>query len=430
MNLSHEDLSVATLAVTPLSEKLKPYFSGEVYTSKQYEPTLEAARKMLRDYRPGGYARTRNQVDGNVTWLNPYVTWGVFTLRELLGEVKSKANGQDLEKFVSELGWKAYFREGFLALGDRVYEGLEPYKYPTTNKLNSLPDAIKNAKTGVEAIDSIVRELKETGMLHNHKRMWFAAYLVHYANVEWQQGEKLFYHYLLDGEPGPNALSWQWVASTFSGKPYYFNGQNMGKNNHAGWKNTLLDDSYENLNANYFAGQADGGYAKRPQEQPQATGEPLFPDLVRAVKNKPLIVLHGERLSDRAEVLKAAKAAPVVVMLDGARFKKEQPSFMRLHFAVSLAADVVKTLRDQGRDAELMIAESPTELASYAKSKGCESVATADSWHPGTWLFMKLLDKQLSVSMIEDTPFAKVKASLRSFSSFWDKAERQIRSPF
>jgi deoxyribodipyrimidine photo-lyase len=422
MILSHEKL-----AVTTLSEKLKGYFSGGVYTTPRYTPTLAAARKMLGDYRPSGYARTRNQVDGNVTWLNPYMTWGVFTLRELFSEVKPKANGQDLEKFVSELGWKAYFREGFLSLGDRVYEGLEPYKYPTMNKRDALPDAIKNAETGIEAIDSIVRELRETGMLHNHKRMWFAAYLVHYANVGWWHGENLFYHYLLDGEPGPNALSWQWVASTFSGKPYYFNGQNMGKNNHSGWKNTILDDSYENLNAKYFAGQADGGYAKRPQEQPLATGEPLFPDLVRAVKSKPLVVLHGERLSDGAEVLKAAKNAPVVVMLDGARFKKEQPSFMRLHFAVSLAADVVKTLREQGRDAELFMADSPTELAAYAKSKGCESIATPDSWHPGTWLFLKLLDRQLLVSVIEDTPFAKVSASLRSFSSFWGKAERQVR---
>jgi deoxyribodipyrimidine photo-lyase len=422
MILSHDDLMPSALA-----EKLHPYFSGEVYTTQRYEPTLSAAWAQLKAYRPSGYARTRNQVDGNVTWLNPYVTWGVFTLRELLNEVKPKANGQDLEKFVSELAWKAYFREGFLALGDRVYGSLEPYKYPAIGKQDFLPDEIKNAETGLVCIDSIIRELKDTGMLHNHKRMWFAAYLIHYTKVEWQHGEKLFYHYLLDGEPGPNALSWQWVASTFSGKPYYFNGQNMAKNNHHGWKGTLLEDSYENLNAKYFAGQADGGYAKRPQEQPLATGEPLFPDLVRPVRAKPLVVLHGERLSDSAEVLKAAKASPVLVMLDATRFKKEQPSFMRLHFAVSLAADVVKILREQGRDAQLMLAESPNELAQYAQSKQCESVATADSWHPGTWLFFKLLDKQIPVSIIEDTPFAKVKASLRSFSSFWDKAERQIR---
>ena len=421
MILSTDDVSTSVLA-----EKLRSYFSGETYTSSQYTPTLSAAKKMLQDYRPSGYARTRNQVDGNVTYLNPYVTWGVFTLREVFETVKPKSNGQDLEKFASELGWKAYFRECFLALGDRVYTSLEPYKYPTTSKQDFLPDEISNAETGIEAVDSIVRELKTTGYSHNHKRMWFAAYLVHYANVEWTHGESFFYHYLLDGEPGPNALSWQWVASTFSGKPYYFNGQNMAKNNHPGWEGTLLDDSYENLNAKYFAGQADGGYAKRPQEQPTATGEAPFPELVRAVKSKPLVVLHAERLSDEAEVLKAAKDAPVVVMLDGARFKKEHPSFMRLYFALSLATDVVKVLRERGRDAELVLAESSTELASYAKAKGCESVATADSWHPGTWLFLKLLDEQVSVSVVEDAPFVKVRASLRSFSSFWNKAERQV----
>jgi deoxyribodipyrimidine photo-lyase len=421
MILSH------TTDVTLLSEQLKPYFTGEIYTSKRYTPTLESARALLRNYRPGGYAKTRNQVDGNVTWLNPYVTWGVFTLREMLNEVKPKAQGQDLEKLVSELGWKAYFRECFLALGDRVYGSLEPYKYPALGKQDVLPPDILEVRTGIKAIDSIVQELKTTGHLHNHKRMWFAAYLIHYAKVEWWHGEKLFYHYLLDGEPGPNALSWQWVASTFSGKPYYFNGQNMAKNNHHGWKNTLLDDSYENLNAKYLSGHGDGGYVKRPQQQPLATGEPLFPELVRPAGNKPLVVLHAERLSDMAEVLKAVKDAPVLVMLDGSRFRKEQPSFMRLHFAVSLAADVVKTLQAQGRQAELMLADSSDEVIQYAKNKTGESIAAADSWHPGTWLFLKLVDKQVPVSIIEDVPFAKVKTSLRSFSSFWDKAERQIR---
>ena len=289
-----------------------------------------------------------------------------------------------------------------------------------------LPEEIKNALTGLDAIDSIICELKETGYLHNHKRMWFAAYLIHYAKVEWRHGESFFYHYLLDGEPGPNALSWQWVASTFSGKPYYFNAQNMNKNNHFGANGSLLDDNYENLNAKYFAGYADGSYAKRPQEQPMATGEALFPDLLRPAGYKPLIVLQGERLSDGAKVLKVAIDAPVVVILDAARFKKEQPSFMRLHFAVSLAADVVKTLRQQGREAELMMLESDTELVDYAKVKNCESIAAADSWHPDTWLLFKRLDKQLPVSIVEDIPFIRVKASLRSFSSFWDKAEPQL----
>lgn len=408
-----------------LAQQLQPYFSGEVHTTKRFTPTLQAARTQLRNYRSSGYARTRNQVDGNVTWLNPYVTWGVLTLREILTEVKPKANGQDLEKFVNELGWRAYFRECFLALGERVYTELEPYKYPTLGKQDFLPDDIANARTGIKAIDSIVTELKENGMIHNHKRMWFAAYLIHYANVDWRQGEKLFFHYLIDGEPGPNALSWQWVASTFSGKPYYFNGQNMGKNNHHGWEGTLLEDSYENLNAKYLSGYGDGSYAKRPQEQPFATGEPLFPDLVRAAKMKPLVVLHAERLSDTAEVLKAVKDAPVLVMLDGARFKKEQPSFMRLHFALSLAADVVKTLRTQERKAELMVADSTDEVIQYAKNKNCESIATPDSWHPGTWQSLKMMDGQLPVSVIEDAPFAKVRTSLRSFSSFWGKAERQ-----
>ena len=62
----------------------------------------------------------------------------------------------------------------------------------------------QTAATGLACIDEIAHvELKTTGFLHNHKRLWFAANLVHFENIEWWHGERLFYKYLLDGEPGP-----------------------------------------------------------------------------------------------------------------------------------------------------------------------------------------------------------------------------------
>ncbi len=380
-----------------LAETLKGFYSGEVHISSTFTPTLAAAKAQLKNFNPTGYNRTRNSVDGNVSRLNPYITWGVFTLAEVQRHAKGRSQGKDYQKFVNELGWKAYFREGFLALGDRVYRSLEPYKYPT-QKRDELPAEIERGQTGLSCIDRIVHELKDTGYLHNHQRLWFAAYVTHFANTHWWHGERLFYRYLVDGEPGPNALSWQWVASTFSSKPYYFNGENMRGYGHEPCEDAPFNASYEELDERFFGGYGKGGFEKRPKEQPQAVANVPQPDLLRPAGENPLVLLHAERLSDGARVLEEVADAPVLVYLDAERFKEEQPSFMRLHFAVSLAADLVKRLRDEGREVALVFGTSG-EVLSYAKERRCESFATASSWHPGTWGMFRKLDDDLPVSV-------------------------------
>ena len=415
-------LDVDTLDKHTLAATLQDFYSGEVHVSDLFTPTLAAAKAQLSSFSPQGYAKTRNNVDGNVSRLNPYITWGVFTLAEVQRHAKGRSQGKDYQKFVNELGWKAYFREGFMALGERVYRSLEPYKYPT-QKRDELPPEIAAGETGLSCMDRIVRELKRTGYLHNHQRLWFAAYVTHFAKVEWWHGERLFYRHLLDGEPGPNALSWQWVASTFSSKPYYFNGENMRQNGYEPCEDAPFNASYEALDEQFFSGYGKGGFEKRPKEQPQAVANVPYPNLLRPAGEKPLIVLHAERLSDHARVLESA--APVVVYLDAERFKREQPSFMRLHFALSLAADLVRTLRGEGREVELILG-SLDELVDYAAQQGCASLAASSSWHPGTWETLKGLNDQLPVSVVEDEPFARVEASLRSFSSYWKRAEKQV----
>jgi deoxyribodipyrimidine photo-lyase len=57
--------------------------------------------------------------------------------------------------------------------------------------------------------------------------MWVAAFVVHFRRIRWQAGAAWFLEHLLDGDPASNNLSWQWVASTFSSKPYYFNRDNL-----------------------------------------------------------------------------------------------------------------------------------------------------------------------------------------------------------
>ena len=108
---------------------------------------------------------------------------------------------------------------------------------------------MREARTGLPVIDTAVRTLYATGYLHNHARMWLASYLVHLRRVHWRAGADWLYAHLLDGDLASNHLSWQWVAGTFSHKPYLFNAGNVARFAPAPWHSpgSVIDTSYEAL---------------------------------------------------------------------------------------------------------------------------------------------------------------------------------------
>jgi deoxyribodipyrimidine photo-lyase len=91
--------------------------------------------------------------------------------------------------------------------------------------------------------------------------MYLAAYVVHFRKVKWQAGARWFMTHLLDADIASNNLSWQWVASTFSHKPYIFNLDNVDKYcgrlvNCTIEANPELAGSYEALTQRLFRGES------------------------------------------------------------------------------------------------------------------------------------------------------------------------------
>ncbi|NJL65817.1 MAG: deoxyribodipyrimidine photo-lyase [Richelia sp. CSU_2_1] len=190
----------------------------------------KAAEEALQQVDPGKYASTRNFLNGAVTRLSPYLRYGVLSLAEVRDFVVEKVRHQeDAFKLVNELGWRDYWQRLYEELGSGIWQDRESYKtgYTAKDYSETLPEDVVNGTTGLVCIDSVVRQLQEIGYLHNHQRMWIAAYLVHWRRVRWQVGARWFLQHLLDGDPASNNLSWQWVASTFSHKPYFFNRENL-----------------------------------------------------------------------------------------------------------------------------------------------------------------------------------------------------------
>ncbi|MBH8565488.1 deoxyribodipyrimidine photo-lyase [Nostoc sp. CENA67] len=190
----------------------------------------KAAKKALQKVDPATYAKTRNFLTGAVTRLSPYIRYGVLSLREIRDHVLDNVkHPDDATKLINELGWRDYWQRLYVKLGNGIWENQEEYKTGYTQKdyAPDLPEDIKQGSTERVCIDSLSRELQETGYLHNHARMWLAAYIVHWRRIRWQAGAKWFLEHLLDGDPASNNMSWQWVASTFSHKPYFFNRENL-----------------------------------------------------------------------------------------------------------------------------------------------------------------------------------------------------------
>lgn len=190
------------------------------------------AQAMLAAADPALYGRTRNYHDGKVTRLSPYITHGIIDLNTVRNDALQKTGTpQQAYKFIQELGWRDFWQRVARQHPEWLWHDIEPYKtgWRPADYADHLPQDIAQGATGTTAIDGFIKQLVETGYLHNHARMYVASYVVHFRRIKWQAGAAWFLQHLLDGDAPSNNFSWQWIASTFAAKPYIFNLENIAK---------------------------------------------------------------------------------------------------------------------------------------------------------------------------------------------------------
>ncbi len=194
--------------------------------------TRTAALGQLEAFLPiaGLYARDRNQVKighSAVTRLSPAIRHRLVTETEVVSELLGAYPFSRVEKLIQEVYWRRYWKS-WLALRPEVWADYLKDLAEAGN--DSAVTRIEKAQSGNAVIDHFVNELVSTGYLHNHARMWFAAWWVHEARLPWQAGAAFFYRHLLDGDPASNTLSWRWVAGLQTpGKTYLARRSNLEK---------------------------------------------------------------------------------------------------------------------------------------------------------------------------------------------------------
>ena len=196
---------------------------------------------------PRDYERSRNSLNGKVTYLSPYITAGVISLTEIKNQILSKNGARESSKLIQELAWRDYFQSVHLSIGGDIFKSIK--REQDFGQYQDMPTAILEGKTGVRIIDKAIAKLYNTGYLHNHERMWLAMLTCNVAGTSWKTGAAWMYYHLLDGDLASNTLSWQWVAGTFSSKKYFANQENLNKYGLSDDRQfgTILDKSYEQL---------------------------------------------------------------------------------------------------------------------------------------------------------------------------------------
>ncbi|MWV47971.1 DNA photolyase [Rathayibacter sp. VKM Ac-2803] len=331
-------------------------------------PTRAAGLEALDDFvaRAGSaYARDRNHDLGpsrdNVSGLSPYLRHRLVTEREVVAAVLARHSLSASEKFVQEVFWRTYWK-GWLEQNPEVWRRYR--REVDAFAAGELPSEYRDAiggRSGIEAMDAWVRELVETGYLHNHTRMWFASIWIFTLGLPWQLGADFFYRHLLDGDAASNTLSWRWVAGLqTAGKTYLASASNIAK-----------------YTEGRFSPRGLATTAPALSEEPFPPRDSLEPDdVVGTVGARAGLLLHEEDLDPGSLLAEQPGLAEVLVSSAVHADASERSPFAvsdAVH-AFTAAAVADAAVRAPGGPARVLADARPATVVDWATSERLDTV--------------------------------------------------------
>lgn len=213
--------------------------SSKQAVTASFASTRSGALRQLEEFVSvaGRYASRRNYVTAehtNVSRLSPAISHGLISLEECVDAVRKRYRPSTVEKFLQELAWRRYWKS-WLSLRPQVWADytreLDLHLHePEHRQAIESAKRVEAGESRVAIMNHFVQELTTTGYMHNHARMWFAAWWVHVERLPWVLGADLFMRHLLDADAASNTLSWRWVAGLQTpGKTYLPRRSNLEK---------------------------------------------------------------------------------------------------------------------------------------------------------------------------------------------------------
>lgn len=190
----------------------------------EWQPGEETARASMRRFlKQGlrGYAANRDRPSlSGTSRLSPHLRFGEIGPRQVWHAVAAQVAqetglAQDADKFLSEIVWRDFTYQLLHFhphLADRPHSGRFE-AFPWLADAAALR-AWQRGRTGYPIVDAGMRQLWQTGWMHNRVRMITASFLVKHLLTDWRHGEAWFWDTLVDADPANNAFSWQWIAGS------------------------------------------------------------------------------------------------------------------------------------------------------------------------------------------------------------------------
>jgi len=374
----------------------------EQYKHLSFPTEYEKIIERVNAIDPIKYARTRNFINGQITYLSPYITRGVISTKQVMDKILEKQYPYPaIEKIIQELAWREYFQRVWQSKGLQIWDDLKQDQQEVVH--HQMITSIQKANTGIESIDFAINGLYEKGYMHNHCRMYLASIACNIGKAHWLEPSKWMYYHLLDGDIASNNCSWQWVAGAFSSKKYYCNQENVNKYTFSKQQNTFLDKPYEQL-------------VDLPI--PDALQETTVLDLTTNLPKSntpnidtelPTLIYNSYNLDP---IWRKLEKVNRVLLLEPSHFNQYPVSDKVIEFIIDLSKNIEGIQVYTGEIADI------ENLYKTNNTWGNQKIISKE--HPAFAYYPGIKDQR-------DWMFPEVNGYYPSFFGFWKKAERSFR---
>ena len=215
-----QSLTIAQLELLPRlrwDKKLEKYWTiGEEGAHARFEQFIDTG---LYSYKDGRNLPAKPYVSR----LSPHLHFGEISPNLLWYTTRAVADNQHTEHFCSELGWREFSYHLLYYHPDLPRKNLQSKfdRFPWADTEAAL-QAWQKGRTGIPMVDAGLRELWQTGYMHNRSRMIAGSFLVKNLGLHWRHGERWFWDTLVDADLANNSASWQWIAGCGADAAPYF----------------------------------------------------------------------------------------------------------------------------------------------------------------------------------------------------------------
>ncbi len=164
----------------------------------------------------------------NTSYLSPHLAFGEISPKQIWFDTKQAIANNEIdsdngEKFLAEIGWREYSRYLLVHFPQVIDKPFNKRfdEFPWQDEPELL-EAWQQGKTGYPIVDAGMRELWETGYMHNRVRMVVASFLTKHCLTHWREGADWFWDTLVDADIANNTASWQWASGCGADAAPYF----------------------------------------------------------------------------------------------------------------------------------------------------------------------------------------------------------------